>query len=250
MIVFDIGQGDAIAIQDGEHAILIDGGPSDSLLLPQLAEHGIRHLDAVFLTHAHPDHCGGLPAVLDRLRVDQLWLSPRRFTGDCAHNLLGTTVPIHLVRDRNTANFGAIRIEAHAIPRTFRRSSENNASVVLRVQIERQTILLTGDIEAQTEAQLTDRNLRADILKVGHHGSRSSSTPAFLDSVCPRLAVISCGRHNHFGHPHAETLRALAERHVRVLRTDLDRTIEIDLRARVVGQTACQPRSSVSACGL
>jgi competence protein ComEC len=234
MIAFDVGQGDAIAIQDGDHAILIDGGPSGSRLLPQLADRGIRKLDAVFLTHAHPDHCGGLPSLLDRVRVGELWISPRRFTGDCAQRLLPSAIPIHLVRDRDTINFGAIRVEVHALPRTFRRSSENNASVVLRVQIERQTILLTGDIEREAEAWLADRNLRAGILKVAHHGSRTSSTPALLDSVHPRVAVISCGRHNLFGHPHPEVLEALAERGIRVLRTDRDRTIEIALRARVM----------------
>ena len=235
LIAFDVGQGDSIVVKDGEHAILIDGGPSDTRLLPQLADHGIRHLDAVFLTHAHPDHCGGLPAVLDRLEVDQLWLSPRRFGGDCAQRLLPSMTPIHLVRDRDHINFGAIRIEAHVIPHTFRRSPENNSSVVLRVQLERTRILLTGDVEREAEWQLAERNLRADILKVAHHGSRSSSTSVFLDSVQPRLAVISCGRHNLFGHPHAEVMRALRERKVRVLRTDRDRTIEVDLRARVMG---------------
>jgi competence protein ComEC len=230
MIAFDVGQGDSIAIQDGDHAILIDGGPSDALLLPQLADQGIRRLDAVFLTHAHPDHCGALPPLLDRVPAGQLWISPRRFTGVCAQQLLGTSVPIHLVHDRDSANFGAIRVEAHALPHTFRRSSENNASVVLRVQLERHRILLTGDIEREAESQLVERNLRADILKVAHHGSRSSSTPAFLDSVHPHLAVISCGRHNLFGHPHDEVLRALQERGIRVLRTDRDRTIAIDLR--------------------
>jgi len=234
MIAFDVGQGDAIAILDGDHAILIDGGPSGARLLPQLADHGIRRLDAVFLTHAHPDHCGGLPALLDRVRIGELWISPRRFAGDCAHRLLPSAIPIHLVRDRETINFGAMRVEVHALPRTFRRSSENNASVVLRVRIERQTILLTGDIEREAEAWLADRNLRADILKVAHHGSRTSSTAVLLDSVRPRVAVISCGRHNLFGHPHAEVLKALEERGIRVLRTDRDRTVEIALRARVM----------------
>src|SRR5581483_8480330 len=175
LIAFDVGQGDAIAITSGDHAILIDGGPSDARLLPQLADHGIRHLDAVFLTHAHPDHCGGLPSLLDRMRVDSLWISPRRITGDCAQRLLPASTPIHLVRDRDSANFGGIRIEAHAVPHTFRRSPENNSSVVLRVQVERRRLLLTGDIEKEAERWLIERALRAEIMKVAHHGSRSST---------------------------------------------------------------------------
>ncbi len=229
LIAFDVGQGDAIAITSGDHAILIDGGPSDARLLPQLADHGIRHLDAVFLTHAHPDHCGGLPSLLDRMRVDSLWISPRRFTGDCAQRLLPASTPIHLVRDRDSANFGGIRIEAHAVPHTFRRSPENNSSVVLRVQVERRRLLLTGDIEKEAERWLIERALRAEIMKVAHHGSRSSTTPEFLDTVQPRVAIISCGRENLFGHPHRETLETLESRKIRIRRTDLDGSIEIPM---------------------
>lgn len=231
MIALDIGQGDAILLRDGTTAILIDGGPSDAVLLPQLADRGITHLDAVFLTHAHPDHCGGLPAVIDRLPVGEVWLSPRRFTGPCAERLLAAIaarhIPLHLVRDGDAATFGAIRLTAQAPPITFRRASENNASVVLRVQIGAHRLLLTGDVEREAEAWLADRDLRADVLKVAHHGSRSSSTAAFLDRVQPGVAVISCGRRNVFGHPHAEVLRALADRQIRVLRTDRDGTVEI-----------------------
>ncbi len=229
LIAFDVGQGDAIAIRSGTHAILIDGGPSGARLLPQLADHGIRHLDAVFLTHAHPDHCGGLPSLLDRVHADALWISPRRFTGDCAQRLLPASIPIHLARDRETANFGGIRIEVQAVPHTFRRSPENNSSVVLRVQVERKRILLTGDVEKEAERWLIERNLVSDILKIAHHGSRSSTTPEFLDVVRPRLAIISCGRGNLFGHPHRETIEILKSRHIHVKRTDEDRTIELSL---------------------
>jgi competence protein ComEC len=227
MIAFDVGQGDAIALTDGTHAILVDGGPAGGQLLPQLADAGIRRFDAVFLSHAHPDHCGGLPAVLDRMPAGALYVSPRRFAGDCAQRLAGA----HPIRDGATFAFGAIRVTAHAVPRTFRRAAENNASVVLHVQLGRTRILLTGDVEREAESLLTARGLGADILKVAHHGSRSSSTPAMLDAVCPRVAVISCGRRNVFGHPHAEVLAALRARRIRVLRTDRDGTIVIPLPA-------------------
>jgi competence protein ComEC len=225
MIVFDVGQGDAIAVTDGAHTILVDGGPAHARLLPLLADAGIRRLDAVFLSHAHPDHCGGVPRVLDRMQVGALYVSPRRFIGDCAGGLRGA----HPLHDGDALTFGAMRVVVHAVPRTFRRAAENNASVVLRIQLGRTRILLTGDVEREAEALLAERDLRAGILKVAHHGSRSSSTAVMLDAVCPRVAVISCGRGNAFGHPHREVLDALRERHVRVLRTDRDGSTTLTL---------------------
>jgi competence protein ComEC len=95
-------------------------------------------------------------------------------------------------------------------------------------------ILLTGDIEAEAEYHFLDRDLRADVLKVAHHGSRSSSRPAFLDAVAPRVAVVSCGRRNLFGHPHPSVLDALRERRVRVWRTDHSGSIDVEVRGRAL----------------
>ena len=231
LTIFDVGQGDAIALRVPGHAILVDGGTVDSRLLPQLVDRGILRLDAVVLTHAHPDHCGGLPAVLSRLSVHSLWISPRRFRGDCAQRLLEAAaesrVPIHLVRDGDALRIGAIDIRAIVPDRTFRRAAENNSSVVLRATIGARAALLTGDAEREWEALLATRPIRSDVLKVAHHGSRTSSTPPLLDAVRPRLAVISCGRHNLFGHPHAEVLGALRRRGIFVRRTDRDGTVDV-----------------------
>jgi len=115
--------------------------------------------------------------------------------------------------------------------RTFRRAAENNSSVVLRVTVDRRSALLTGDAEREAEARLAVRPIQADILKIAHHGSRTSSTSPLLDAVRPRLALISCGRHNLFGHPHATVLEALRARHILVRRTDRNGTVDVMFRS-------------------
>ena len=230
MTVLDVGQGDAILLRTPGHAMLIDGGPSPSRIIPLLADRGIRHVDVVLLTHAHPDHCGGIPAVLSRMSVGELWISPRRFSGECATALLDPSrdVPIHFVRDGDRILLGDVYIRAFVPDRTFRRAPENNSSVVLRVTLGRRVALLTGDIERDAENALASRIGCVDMVKVAHHGSRTSSTPLLMDSVAPRLGFVSCGRRNLFGHPHLEVLEALSKRDVRVWRTDRNGSIDVE----------------------
>lgn len=225
----DVGQGDAIVIRSGSRTILVDGG-MDARIVPMLADRGVRRIDTVVLTHAHPDHCGGLIPVLEQLRVAEIWISPHRFRGPCATGLLAMRPPIHLVRDGDTESIGGIRMSAIVADHNFRRAPENNASIVLRVESGGRRILLTGDIEAEAEIVLSDRDLRADVLKVAHHGSKSSTRPRFLDAVRPRLAVISCGRRNLFGHPHPSVLAELAERRIRTWRTDRSGSVDLVIR--------------------
>lgn len=230
---FDVGQGDAIALRSGTKTLLVDAG-RDRTLFPLLADRGVRRVEAVVLTHAHPDHCGGVPELVEQFAVGRVYVNPRKFRGDCAQRILAAcsraATPVHLVREGQQIAFDGFDVTAFVAGQTFRRAAENNASVVLRVRSAGRSFLLTGDIEKEAELDLADRDLRADVLKVAHHGSRSSTSAAFLEAVSPRLAVISCGRHNLFGHPHEEVLAALAERRVRVHRTDRDGTIDIEVR--------------------
>jgi competence protein ComEC len=234
--MLDVGQGDAIVIRTPRHAILIDAGTRYSNVVPLLLDRGVRRLDAVFLTHVHPDHCGGLPDVIRRLDVASVWISPRRFFGDCAQNVLEaaaeTRTPIHLVRDRDRLRLGDLEGAILLASRTFKRSSENNSSVVLRLAIGGRSFLFTGDIERESESDLIARIEPTDVLKVAHHGSHSSSTAGFLDAAAPRIAMISCGRRNLFGHPHADVLRALAARNIRICRTDRNGAIDVTVERR------------------
>jgi len=245
VIMLDVGQGDSILVRDGERTMLVDGGIREANVVTQLVDRGVRHPDVVVLTHAHPDHCGGLPSVIARLDVGEVWISPRRFRGDCAERLLeacaARETPIRLLRERRSRTLGNIIITP-LLPRyTFKRAPENNSSVVLRLRIGNRRVLLTGDIERDAERELAeDEDIRADVLKVAHHGSRTSSTPALLDAVRPRIALISCGRRNLFGHPHESVVEALRERKIRIAETDRNGAVEvvferqhIDVRSKI-----------------
>lgn len=231
----DVGQGDSILIRSGRHVALIDGGGrsddarfGEAVLLPLLVDRGIHTIDFMVLTHVHPDHCGGLPAALRELNVRVLWISPQRFRGECAGRLLEAAPEIRLLKEPRDIPLGALNVTLRPPLRRYRRAAENNSSVTARVEANGHSMLLTGDIERDAEADLADVIEPVTAIKIAHHGSKTSSTAPLLDAAAPRLAVISCGRHNLFGHPHPQTLEELSRRRIRVWRTD--RNGAIDLR--------------------
>ncbi len=228
-IVFDVGQGDAVLLRDGARAVLIDGGGwphgdfGARVLVPALAEMGIDRLDAVVLSHPDRDHCGGLVDLSRWLPVAEVWAGPGWTGGGCAAELLSAPALRWRVLWRGEVEHaGRWRLEV-LHPPPGRRRGRNDRSLVLAARFAEHRLLLTGDIEASAERWLVreqPRALAAGVLKIAHHGSRSSTSEAFLRAVAPRIALVSAGVGNAHGHPHQQVLERLHSAGARVLRTD------------------------------
>ncbi len=230
LVMLDVGQGDAILLRDGRRALLVDGGGWERgdlggrVLLPALAALGVRGLDGVAMTHPDRDHCAGLVDVAAYVPVREVWIGPDWQASGCAGDLLTLPGPaLRVLWAGERAALGRWRLTALHPEPGERHGEENDHSLVLLAEAEGTRVLLTGDVEEWAEHRLVSEwgeRLRADILKVAHHGSRTSSGAAFLDAVHPRLALISAGPNNPYHHPSSTVLERLAERHIPTLRTD------------------------------
>ncbi|MDH3606457.1 MAG: ComEC/Rec2 family competence protein [Acidimicrobiia bacterium] len=232
LVFIDVGQGDATLLLDpGGATVLVDGGVDPDLLLSKLRARGVTHVDLMVATHGDLDHIGGLPAVLDSYPVGRLW-HPNHVEGSEDYlALLAQADVAGVARDQPvvgwTVQLGAFRIEVLGPARRY--ADINDESIVLSVTSGGQSALLTGDIEATAQGELGV--VRADILKVPHHGAATTDLAWLAASRAP-VAVISVGA-NRFGHPHPDVLAVLGSDHVEVLRTDERGDVVIPLAGRV-----------------
>ncbi len=251
----DVGQGDSLLLvtPDGK-TMLVDGGGlggglthaqqtfdvGEEVVSGALWARGIRHLDVVALTHAHGDHMGGLPSVLQNFRPKELWVGKNPPVKDYESLLdeaqkLGIRVRQMHAGDESTMGDARIRVLAPAIGYEPGAAPANDDSMVLQVAYKKTSVLLAGDAEAPEERMiLSEADLQSTLLKVGHHGSATSTTPPFLAAVHPQWAVISCGLHNRYGHPRTEVLHELEDSHVKTMSTDINGAVCFRLNGRTI----------------
>ena len=235
---FDIGQGDAIFIETPyKNQILIDGGPN-SLILEKLAQEmpfWDKTIDLIILTHPDKDHVTGLLSVLESYDVERiLWTGIVRDTSqyDKWKELIQEeNAEIIIAHSSQEIKIGKVSLDI-LYPFQSLEGEEikdsNDTSIVSRLIFGNNSFLFTGDATKVSENKIiSNADLNSDILKVGHHGSKTSTSPKFLEKVLPDIAVISCGKDNPYKHPHEIVLKNLEEFGIKILRTDQDGDIKI-----------------------
>jgi competence protein ComEC len=241
LIVFDVGQGLAVAAQTQHHALLYDTGPDFSgdadsgnrILIPSLRALGIASLDGLILSHDDSDHSGGTASVMQAIHID--WVSSSL---PATHPLLQSASQIRSCQDGESWDWDGVQFEilhpAFDSGGAFR-PHDNERSCVLRISTGKQHILLAGDIEDNSEQRLLNEHagqLPASLLVVPHHGSRSSSSYEFVAAVLPDYAIFTVGYRNRFGHPKPEIVQRYADSGAELLRSDEDGAILVEMNAQ------------------
>lgn len=237
MHVIDVGQGDSILLQAKGKNVLVDAGERSqgSTVVDYLKRHHVRQLDLLITTHPHSDHIGGVVEVLKNLNVKRIIDSGKVHTSQTYLDYLRLVekmgIPFEVASFQKVSLSPEAELEIIGPVKDY--ANLNDSSVVAKVTIGSVSILLTGDMERAAEKDLLAlTNLKASILKVGHHGSRTSTTEEFLHAVSPRIAIISVGALNSYGHPAEEVLSRLHKSGALVYRTDQHGTVVITTDGR------------------
>ncbi len=237
--MLDVGQGDGLFIESptGVH-ILIDGGPAKSVLDPlgKVMPAFNKKIDALMITNPDADHIGGFSDILENYQVGALFepgtISPSKTYQNLKNEIKSKKIPDILERRGMVLDLGGGTSLNILFPdRNVSTWATNDGSMMARLTYGNFSIMLTGDAPMKTEQILLEENSKTELasiaLKVGHHGSRTSTSPSFVSAVSPKIALISDGKNNKYGHPHQETLDTLAQFGVKVFRTDQVGTIII-----------------------
>jgi competence protein ComEC len=231
----DVGQGDATLLIHPEVTVLIDTGRFDRRdVVPLLRAHGVERIDLLIITHPHADHIGQFDLVMAAFDVKEVWWSGSSSTSATFQRALAalesSDAGYEEPRAGGTTRVGPLTIDVLAPGSRDSLSDLNNASIALRITFGAFSLVTTGDAEAPSEARILARvpdRLRAQVLRLGHHGSSTSTTAAFLAAVAPEVAVYSAGAGNQYGHPHDETVARVASAGVELYGTAVNGTVTI-----------------------
>lgn len=221
---FDVGQADSILIQTNNENMLIDAGNNSdgSNLVAYLKNEEINNFKYVVGTHTHEDHVGGMDDIIYNFNIEHFYMpdviSTTKTFEDILDALENKQVRFETPNIDDTFNLGEATIKVIYVGKDS--NNLNNTSIVLKLKYKNAEFLFMGDLEKDIEKQLLDKDIKADILKVGHHGSNTSSSKEFIEKVKPSISIISVGNNNKYNHPNKSTLDILNKNNSRVLRTD------------------------------
>lgn len=251
----DVGQGDStLIITPDKKTVLIDGGGSDSfdvgekVLLPYLLDRRILKVDYVLISHFDTDHATGVAQILGKIDVSSIILTRQLEENDIYRHILSIAkekkIKLIYVKEGDVLKIGGIKISIiHPENKLMINNPMNNNSIVCKVEYNSFSMLLTGDIEMEAEELILRKNinLKADVLKVAHHGSKTSTTGEFLKAINPKVALIGVGKNNNFGHPSNEVIQRLKENGTRIYRTDENGEISITVnkKGRIIKIQRC-----------
>ena len=227
----DVGQGDSILISSNGKHMLIDTGLSmgSDKLCSKLRGYGVKNLEVMLLTHFHNDHAGGAEAVANRFKIQNLIYPDMKMSDqvdsaavNAKQTVLAEEGDFFVAKSNMNIELGDFKITLIAYFPEL--DDENNRSIIIMAELGSSSFLLMSDAESEAEKKLLsdEINLKCDVLKIGHHGSSSSTSEKLLKSASPKIAVISCGTGNAYAHPHEQTLKCLEEEKIDVYRTDLN----------------------------
>lgn len=228
----NVGQGDSELIQQGDKNMLIDTGTNASTdtLISYLQSQNIKKIDYLVLTHPHEDHIGGADAVINKFDIGTIYMPKVTTTTKTFEDIITAMKNKNLKATApnpgDTFKLGEANCEILG-PINSNKEDLNTYSIVMKVTFGSNKFMFTGDAQASNEEDMINKgyDLSADVLKVGHHGSHTSTSENFLNKVNPKYAVISCGKNNDYGHPHKETMERLQSKNIPVYRTDESGTI-------------------------
>ncbi|WP_099335693.1 ComEC/Rec2 family competence protein [Clostridium cadaveris] len=224
----DVGQGDSILVQFKDKNLLIDAGPRSSSndLLKYLKGINLTKLDYVVATHPHEDHIGGMPEIIKNFEIGEFYAPKKQVSTKIfqtmVEDLKKKNHKINVAKAGVSLDMDSdISVEMIA-PNSSDYENVNNYSAVIKVTYKDTSFLFTGDAEKLSEKEILQKkyDIKADVLKLGHHGSSTSSSKEFLDKVNPKIAVASLGKNNDYGHPHKEIIKAMKDRKISFYRTD------------------------------